>query len=82
MKIHMQLPLPPLAPAAPPKPPPENWAAELSEEELAEVTRRRQLQQRRLAALKGRRPRDEEADQEDESETKTRSSGNRFDFLA
>jgi hypothetical protein len=82
MKIHMQLPLPPLAPAAPPKPPPENWAAELSEEELVEVTHRRQLQQRRIAALKGRRPREEQLDQENESESKPRLSGNKFDFLA
>jgi hypothetical protein len=79
MKIHMQLPLPTMLPAAPPKPPTESWAAELAtQEELDEVTRRRQLQQRRrLSVFKEGRETESETE-----EPKPRPSGDKLDFLA
>jgi hypothetical protein len=79
MKIRTQLPFTPLTSVPPPKPPPEGWAAELAEqEELGEVTRPRQLQQRgRPSTLRGRQPSDEE-----EREVAPRSSGKTLDFLA
>ncbi|MGP0091354.1 MAG: hypothetical protein ACLPKB_15560 [Xanthobacteraceae bacterium] len=79
MKIHMQLPLPPMPQPAPPKPATPGWMSQLlAEEELAKAMQRRRILERRRLNIQKE---DQRSDSE-QNEPESRPSGEKLDFLA